>query len=101
MATAAFREATRAKGMAKRAPSECTGATWNTTDAILAVTLITWQAKAASRHANGASLDSDVAAHDTNATSVDTNAASLETNVTSVHTTAISARAHDTLQRAD
>ncbi|HKW11523.1 MAG TPA: hypothetical protein VJO33_14155 [Gemmatimonadaceae bacterium] len=67
MAQAALREAKLAKVTAKSAPTERNAAMCYTNEAILAVRLISWQAKAAFPNANVTSDDANVASHDTNA----------------------------------
>jgi hypothetical protein len=66
----------------------------HTNEATVAVTLITWQAKAAARHTNVAAGDTNVTPVDTNVTSGDTTGASPDTAVVSPDTTTAIARAY-------
>jgi len=69
----ALREATRGKTQTTRAPDECIATKYDTNEAIVAVMLISWQAKNALCHTTVTSVDTNAASGDTNATSGDTN----------------------------
>ena len=80
-AKGALHEAKRSTFKAKRAPTECNEAMHDTNATMLAVTLISWQAKPALHDTNTASHDTNGASHDANAALHDSTEASVGRNV--------------------